>query len=364
MAFTGEQLARLADAALDYHIKNVVQKQTIQDKPLLKAFRSKLKNFSGGKEFVTKGIRGNFATGNLQGYDTDDTVTYREIANANRAKFKWYELHDGVKVTHTELKINGVSVTEGNETSEHDGAELTRLHDLLKDKWETWDEEYDRDWNNMLWLDGTTDPKKPPCLMSVIADDPRTGTIGGFDRATMVDLTGRPFWRNRARTGVVPLDSTWGIVGPALTGGSASSQTVVIFLQKEWRQLRRFGGAKNTLWLAGSDMIDQIEQELRSKGNYTLDGWMNKKATDAGMADIAFKGNAIQYDPTLDDMGRSKYLYIIDTDNIELRGMTGEVDKMHKPARPTDQYLLHRAKTWTGAFCAWQMNSSGVYAIT
>ena len=294
------------------------------------------------------------------------SVTYREVSNANRAKYKWYEMHDGVKMTHTELKMAGISVSpDSNEPGAPSEAEKFALVNLLQEKWDTWDEEYDRDWNAMLWADGTADPLKPAGITAIIADDPRTGTLGGFDRATMVDGNNRPFWRNRARTGTLPTDSTWGITGAALTGGTPSNQTVVTFLQKEWRQLRRFQrGANQTLWLAGSDFIDQVEQELRSKGNYTLEGWMNKKATDAGMADIAFKGNAIQYDPTLDDLGRSKYLYIIDTSAIELRGMRNETDKMHKPSRPVDQYVLHRAKTWTGAICAWQLNSSGVYAIT
>ena len=133
-------------------------------------------------------------------------------------------------------------------------------------------------------------------------------------------------------------------------------------LQKEYRQLRRYGGNPN-LWLAGSDFIEFMEKELRSKGSFTLDGWTSKKTTDSGMADISFKGNAIQYDPTLDDMSKSKYLYVLDTKTFQPWVVDGENMKKHFPARPENKYVFYRAMTFMGGLVCKKRNANGVYSI-
>ena len=138
-------------------------------------------------------------------------------------------------------------------------------------------------------------------------------------------------------------------------------------LQGEYRQLRRYGGNPK-LWLAGSSFIDAMEDELRAKGTVTNTGWAVSKdgqnaTLEASMADISFKGNLIQYDPTLDDIGLQKYLYILDTDAINLYEMDGEGFKDHTPARPHNKYVYYKAMTWTGGFLARRLNSSGVYSI-
>jgi len=186
-----------------------------------------------------------------------------------------------------------------------------------------------------------------------------TGTVGGLSGATLT------WWRNRART--ASFASGAGFSGTAtdgrITSSVANGGALLQFLQTEWRQLRRYGGAKRTLWLAGSDFINALEIELRANGNYTMDGYSMNKATDGAMADITFKGNKIIYDPTLDDLGYAKRLYIIDLDGIRLRPMEGEDWKQRSPARPAQQYVLYRAKTWTGGLDCKRRNGSGVYEI-
>ena len=141
-----------------------------------------------------------------------------------------------------------------------------------------------------------------------------------------------------------------------------ADQPVIITLQKELRQLRKFGGNPTT-WLAGSDMIEQIEKELRAKGNYTLEGWTSEKATDASLADIRFKGVMFQYDPSLDDMSLSKYCYVLDSRTIHPKAIEGESMKKHNPARPESKYVFYRALTWVGGLVCTQRNANGVYSI-
>ena len=125
---------------------------------------------------------------------------------------------------------------------------------------------------------------------------------------------------------------------------------------------RRYGGRPN-LVLCGSDFIEAMENELRAKGNYTLEGWTSKKATDASLADISFKGVNFQYDPTLDDMSKSKYCYVLDTRRIFPKVLQGESMKKHQPARPENKYVFYRAMTWAGGLVCTQRNCHGVYAI-
>jgi len=133
-------------------------------------------------------------------------------------------------------------------------------------------------------------------------------------------------------------------------------------LQSEYRQLRRYGGNPK-LWIAGSAFIEWLEKELRSKGNYTLDGFTSKGKTDMGIADLQFKGNSIIYDPTLDDISRSKYLYVLDTRFIQPYVVDGENMKKHFPARPENKYVFYRAMTWMGGLVCKQRNAHGVYSI-
>lgn len=362
-SFTPDQFARIVDSALDYHMKNPPKEQTVQNKPLLKAIKSKVRKFPGGKENITSAIVGAYTSGSLQGYSHDDTVTYRDVENDLRAKFKWYEAHTGMKVTETELKIDGISVSDSGETNEHAGRDATVLTNILTGKFRKWDEEYDRDMNAIFWGDGTADPLLPAGIQALVSATPSTGTVGSFDRATLTD--GSKFiWRNRARVGSLPTIAATG-QGPALTGGAATNQTVINFLDKELPQLRRYGG-KPTEWFAGSDFIDQHKQELRAKGNYTLNSFGDKSSRDGSIGSTWHDGIEIKYDPTLDDLGFAKRLYILDLseDGIEMQGMEGEVDKMRKPNRPIDQYVMYRAKTCTFALCAWSMLGMGVYEIT
>lgn len=347
MAFTAQELNNIANAVLDFHIRGKVESQVIQDRPLYNDLHKNVKKFGGGKEYVTGRAKGTY-TSSMQGYSHDDEQAYGNPANIKEWQAKWYEVGSGIAVTHTELKKAGVhvvdteSVVNGSSQSQASDQELYALTSLLEDKYEDLDEGSKRSFAEMLWRDGTQDAKALPGILSFILDAPTTGVTFGIDRAA------NSWWRNRAS---VSIDSS-----------TASNQNLVNTLQKEFRQLRRYAAPKHKFY-AGSDFMDAFEKELRSKGNYTLEGWANQKMIDASVADIAFKGIMIQYEPLLDDLGRSKYGYVLDMNAIKLMPMENEDWKLHQPARPAEKYVLYRALTWTGALCANRLNTSGVYAI-
>jgi hypothetical protein len=345
MPFTVQELENAANAAIDYHFKRgKIVKQTIQEKPLLTKLMGKEKSFPGGKENITVRVKGVYST-EMQGFEHDESVGYGNPANIKQAVAPWKLLHAGIKVTMHELLKNGISIADtqdGSSTREH--SEEVRLANVLQDKLEDMDEGTERSMNDMFWRDGTQDSKLVPGLLSFVVDDPTDAvTVLGIDQSA------NDWWQNRANL--------------ALTHTTAADQAVVQELQKEFRQLRRYGGNPDLL-LAGSDMMDWIERELRAKGNYTDNGWAGKGSIDASVADLAFKGKPIHYDPTLDDLGYADRLYVLDTKHIYPMAIEGESMKKHNPARPADKYVLYRAVTWVGGLVCDQRNCHGVYALS
>jgi len=350
MAFTAAELANIANAALDYHIRGPAMSQVIQDRPTYDRLRRSQKTFPGGKEKITMPVKGQYTT-DIQGYTTDDTVSYSNPANIKRAEYPWKEIHAGISLTHTELKVDGLSVTDSNRsesTTKHSKRELTVLTGLLQDKMEDMSEGWARGFTRMLWEDGSQDSLEVPGILSIVRDNPTTGTVGGLDSATFT------WWRNRARTAAS---------GGAITGSVNDGGATIAVIHTEWRQLRRYGGRPNFA-PCGSDFLDQLAKEIRANGNYSDRGFSAKNVTDISVADISYKGMNFVYDPALDDIGRQKYCYMLDTRHLYLDVMDGEDMKQHTPTRPADQYVMYRAMTWTGGLCADQLNCHGVFAIS
>ena len=134
-------------------------------------------------------------------------------------------------------------------------------------------------------------------------------------------------------------------------------------LQQEMRQLRRYKPDAKHRMYAGSDFIDAWEQEFRAKGLITQAGWNRSGKIDPSVADVAFKGVELVYEPFMDDESMADQMLMIDHDSICLYVMSGEDWKEHNPARPHNKYTMYRALTWTGGLVAKQLNSSGRYGL-
>ena len=344
-SFTAQQIENLMQASLDFHwSKNTIFSQTIQEKPLLKALNAKKKTAPGGKENITVRVKGQYGT-TIQGFENDDTVSYGNPGFLKTAKYPWKLIHFGISVPHHELIANGISVVKNGQTVEHGKRDLVALANIFDDKVEDMMEGGERGMNEMYWKDGAQDSKVVPGLQSFILDDPTSATIvGGLDQSV------NTWWRNRASLG--------------LNAGTPSNLVLSRTMQQEFRQLRRYGKPKH-LMLCGSDWMDAVEQELRSKGDFTNRGWANStsKTIDLSVDDPSFKGVTMEYDPTLDDMSKAKYCYVLDMNVIYPMPIDGEDMKDHSPERPAEKYVLYKAKTWVGGLVCRQRNTSGVYSI-
>jgi hypothetical protein len=328
MAFTVQEFENIANAAIDFHFeRGRVKSQTIQDKPLLASLMGSQKEFPGGAANITVRVKGIYQTA-IQGFEHDDTVSYVNPANIRTATYPWKLIHAGIVFTAHEMAKDGITIsdtTSGTGETQHSDREKTALANLLDDKLEDFSEGWDRSFNLMLWRDGTQDAKQVPGVRSFVLDAPTSATV-----VAGIDQSANSWWRNRSSL--------------AISTANASNQLLVQTLQNEVRQLRKFGGRPN-LGLAGSSFLDWFEQELRAKGNYTLEGWAKSGSIDASVADLSFKGIDIRYDPTLDDLGLQKYCYILDTRTIYPMVIEGENMKKHAPARPENKYVFYRAMT-------------------
>jgi hypothetical protein len=346
MPFTVAEFETAANAAIEFRFKRgQVLSQSVQDKPLLKMFRNKTKTFAGGNDNITVAVKGTYTT-SIQGFSHDDSVGYSNPANIKKASYPWKLIHAGIQFTTHELIKDGISLvdtTTGKNESQISGRDETALANMFEDKLDDFAEGWDRSFNTMLWRDGTQDANLVPGVRSFILDNPASATVvAGLDQNT------NAWWRNRATLNI--------------STANAANQTLVQLLQNEVRQLRKFGG-RPTMALCGSAFLDWFEQELRAKGNYTLEGWAKSNSIDASVADVSFKGISFEYDPTLDDLGLSKYAYVLDPKTIYPMVVTGEDMKKHAPARPENKYVFYRAMTWIGGLVCVQRNANGVYSI-
>ena len=357
---TQAQLDFIANAALDFYLnKGDAFQQTLQSKPLVKVMDKKTQSFPGGKGDISVAVVGAYGAGgtndSLAGYSYDDTVAFYNPTNLDRLNYTWREHHIGITVTHTELKHDGISVTdEMGGTSAHSGRDQTMLINMWENKLFDLGERYSRSYNELLWGDGTADAKALHGLQHFLVEDPTTGTVGGKDRS----VADNAYLRNRARTVANAGNAAHG--GDAVTVDGTDGGALVQTLQQEGRQLRRYGGRPD-VFLAGSDFIDGYEREIRANGNYTDRGF--KGSQDGAMGPVMHDGTVIQYDPTLDDLGLSKRGYWFDSSKIKMAKMDGEWRRAHNPARPPEKFVLYRSITSTGQMIATQLNSSLVIDI-
>lgn len=345
MPFTAAQLENIFNSTIDFHAnKPNVIRQDKQIRPLYDTITANKKVIPGGKDFITMRCKAGVG-GAPVGLTGDDTVSYNDGVAIKTGIFPWKFLHTGIKFGKHELAKNGITISANGDPSDRSGSEMVQLANLIEERLEEMQEGLERGMNTMFWRDGTQDANEIPGITSFIVDVPTTAAaVAG------IDPVANAWWQNRANVGFAQ-------------GIDPSLLLVTNLLQKEVRQLRRYGGDPDT-GICGSAFLEWMEKELRSKGNFTLDGWSKPGSMDMATADIMFKGIKFTYDPTLDDLGKSKYLYLLDSDTIQYNPLAGEEWQAHSPPRPEDKYVYFRGKTLMAGITCNQRNANGVYSIS
>jgi hypothetical protein len=358
MPFTAAELANITNSVLDHYMgKGEVYAQAIQNKPMMKAFDAAAGTFPGGKGQVSLAVKTGQGGLSLAGYTHDDQVSYGNPTPTRRINYTWREHFIGMGLTHTELKHDGITVTESGadqSMSNKDGREEFALANILEEKVSAMNEDYAVSWDSLIHGDGSSDAKALAGIRAFILDNPALGSTGGLNRTT------NTWWRNRAATAAANSAGTgFNVITSSAAGGGALIQ----FLQREELQIQRFSAAgRRSKKFAGSDFINALQTELRGNGQYTQNGW-NGTSTDAYMGAVKWNGIEIVYDPTLDTLGLAKRMYDIDMSRIKLLYMSGEKMKKSNPARPHDRFVMYQGLTTTALMVAKQLNTSAVYDI-
>ena len=360
MAFTADEIANINNTSLERFVrKGKVAIQNVQQKPMLAAFDATAQEFPGGNGFISLGVMSGQGGGSMQGYSGDQQVGFYNPTGNKRVRYAWKEHHIGMGVTYTELKNNGIDVVgDAGDTTTEDmsGGEEVRLAHIMDTKDAMFSEDYSKSMDTLVHGDGSADPTSMAGIQSLILDSPAVGTTGGLARPT------NAWWRNRAATAAFAGAGGQG----AITVNPANGGALMEFLEKEWLQLVRYAeGTPRWKLFAGSDFIAGYQKEIRANGSYSQTGFQGQNNVDGGMDGPKFKGNVIQYDPTLDNLGLSKRLYVIDMSltGTRLYYMMGNRMKKHTPARPYDRYVFYKAVTNTAVMAAQRLNTSAVYDI-
>lgn len=343
---SAEQLETIVNSTFDFYMdRGKVMWQNEQERPLLQDLTAMQKSFPGAKEHLVETVALEYVT-RIQGFQYNDKVTYNNPGKIRLATYPYKLIHAGIGLTMHELLQNGISVSNmNNGTGERtlSGAEVVQITNVLDYKLEDMRGGMAKDMDEMLWDDGSTDPKLVPGIRSIIVDDPEAAlVVGGIDQAA------NPLWRNIAQLGI--------------NASTPSNLNLINALRKQYRQMRRYKTPKHKIY-AGSDFMDALEKELMSKGQFTQTGWSDTGSVDGSMVDPKWNKQSIVYTPTLDDLGLAKYCYFVDMDSIKLRPVEGEDMKDHTPSRPEDEYVLYRARTWVGGLTCRRRNTSAVFSV-
>lgn len=358
--FTAAQIAHAQATGLDFYLRGPLFESHIQEKPTLAKFESKKKEFPGGNENISIGVKFESGAGGtndgVTGFSHTDTVNFYNPTNGLRANYVWREHHIGMTLSETELKRHGILVDDNAKPRGGSDRGMHILSNVMDEATRDFAEQYASTMNSLVWGDGTADTSALAGLRSIILDIPTLGTVGGLSNVTYAP------WRNRAYTNAFALDGSFDATygGDRVTSASTNGGVLIGVLQNEWRQLRRFGGNPDC-FMAGSDFIDALEKEMKANGYYSMTGYAGKN--EASMGDLTFKGVPVYYDPTLDDLSRSKYAYIWDSRDIFLYALTGDWKRRRTPKRPYNQFVFHQSLLCTGQMVARRRNSSLVVEI-
>lgn len=360
--FSAAQISHALATGLDFFVRGPLFQNGIQEKPLLAAMEKNPKTFTGGNELISIGVKfDNGADGvndGVTGFSHTDPVAFYNPGKGVRANYTWREHHIGMTMSETELKRHNILVGDefDNKIRRRGDAGLTVLSKVLDEAMVDFTEQYAKTMNALLWGDGTLDTSALSGVRSIILDIPTIGVVGGLANATY------PRWRNRAYTAAFAAHPTFdaNFGGNRITSSPANGGALIAVLEREWLQLRRFGGKPNKI-LAGSLWMDAYRIEIRANGEYSNGGF--KGSQDASMGELYWKGVKIEYDPTLDDIGRSKFAYIWSTEDIYLYALEGDWRRQRNPARPYDQFVFHQSLLCTGQLVARRRNSSMVIEV-
>lgn len=353
MPLNTDELARVANAAIDLYARNEAVDQITIEKPILTALKKGMKKFSGGQQFYVEQIRkGNDSNG--QTYQGNANVTYNKRDPLAQAKWKWGNWHEGFTLNEDELAHAGIVITDERSggVSKATKAELIQLSNLFDENIKSLRLGVEESLSKALVL-GTswTAPGGfiAPGLDDLVSTTPNSGTVGGIDAAA------NSYWRNYAQTGL-----------------GVTLSVLLDALELAYRSCRRRGGKPSAIW-CGYSFYDALRNAVLA-ANVTAVQYKGGEGVTVDMSTKAlmFRGIEIQWIPEFDDdfggavspvIPYRKRCYIIDESSLTLRPLENNWMKMRTPGRAHDAYVYYYAMTSSWMMTCNRRNANAVISI-
>ncbi len=285
----------------------------------------------------------------LEHYVGSDRLNHQENDIALKLTYEFKYSHMGLRIVHEELENAGFVVLPNQPRSKKfarmSSGDADLLMNLLEERVEDMDRSWDEQFDMMLLMDGSQNPKAVTGLDGLLPLDPTTGKIGGKDRSN-------PLLQHYVKQG--------------LTTGAGGTIRVEMTKARRQAEILSVGfGGKVDLLMCGGEFMDGYTTYSEANGlRYTRDA-AQSKGVDIGIpdTDVAFETLPMVFNPTfarLDALGYTdgttpmeKRCYFLTTKSHEYLHLPG---KMKYFSTPMD--LPDRRETLM------DLDERSVYALT
>jgi hypothetical protein len=349
MPLNAQQLVAGANYQLMSYAKGDPIDQINHDKPLMKWFIEKKKEAIFGNGIFNEKVRISNDS-NYQNYTGDQQVNYNRRDTVRLAPYQHYEAFDGFSLNETDLANNGINMTD-DEEAEMTDAEAIQIVDILRENYETLKLGFQQSWDLEIHQNGSQNALACPGLDQIVSTTPGTGVVGGLDPSVYT------FWQNNASMGI-----------STATPGNLTNQMEIM-----WRACTLYGGMRPDAIFCGQKFYDAYRIDCQNTITRML---IVKEAakTDmsAGVEVLYFKGVAVVWDPTMDQLDTilgpitypwTKRCYFLQSKSIKLRNVKGRWMVKRKPPRMYDRFTHYFGVTADYAICANKRNSMAVMSI-
>lgn len=351
MPFTSQEIIDAGKIGLDFYLANNPVDQIALERPLLKALQAKKREAPGAKQYIVEQLRVRYSS-NFQWYNGSSVVTYNRRVTNEQANYAWRSCHDGLALDEDRLAQNGIVIDDDATPRSASQAEKIQLTNLYEEQSEVLKLGFQEQFSYQLHLDGTQSTDAITGLDGLISLTPTSGTVGGIDRSQAANA----YWRNNVATG---LTTTTG------TG------TILNSMEVQYRQCMRNGGRPD-LMIAGSTFVDGYRNFVLNTFGRMDFGPSNTKRIEGGTEVLLFHGTEIQWSPEFQELDArfapatpwEKRLYMLNSQTIRLRPLSGHDMKTRKPPRAYDRYEYYWGLTWKGALTLNRSSANSVCALT
>jgi hypothetical protein len=349
MPFNPAQLAAIGYTSIPFYAKNEPIDQVNTIHPLFNALVKNKEEAPGGNEFYVEQIyTSNDSNG--QNYFGADQVSYNERDNVRNAKYPWFNYHNGFGFDEDTLKANGIIVTDDREAVASEG-EKVQLTNRLKTAYKSMKLGTQEDLDLEYHLDGSQSTRAVPGLDHLVSLTPNVGIIGGLDAATAA------YWRNNTALNISTATPEDGTINAAM--------------QRMYRANTLYGGRVPNLIICGQDYLEALEHENKKISHTNVEMSGSGTSYDGAVKNTTFKGIPVQWDPTFDKIDAlfapatpwRKRCYMLNTDALKLRPVSGFWMLNRKPPRMPDRYVHYWAMTSSYRLTMGQRNAQAVLTI-